>query len=256
MRFKVGIVQGRLLPPVDNHIQEFPINNWRDEFDLIENLGINHIEWIITKKSLENGALDLDLKSYSKKISSICCDNLIDKRIFCKHFLSEQLRPICNFAIKNQIKVISIPLLEDSKFPADNQIEFVELLSGYGKVYPDLDFYFEMESSSDIALKLVESSDNFYYTYDTGNITSCRYDHEEYLNKLMHKIRNVHLKDRVITPLKTVEPGNGDTNFKLIFDILKKNNYIYSYTIQTARGKSGSEIETIKRHVRFYEQFI
>lgn len=256
MRFNIGIIQGRLLPPVDSHIQEFPKDNWEKEFEYAKENGINHIEWVITKKSFSEGVLDLDIKKYSIQISSICCDNLIDKRIYSEEFLLEQLRPICDFAVRNNIKVVSIPLLEDSKLPLHNQDYCIKLLSSYGFVYPELCFYFEMESPYDIALRLVESNDNFYYTYDTGNITSCGYDHKEYLSKLIHKIRNIHLKDRTVNPVKTVEPGTGDTNFKLIFDFLKKNNYIYLYTIQTARGDNGKEVETINRHIKFYEQFI
>lgn len=256
MRFNPGIIQGRLLPPVDGHIQEFPKNNWEKEFEYAKENDINHIEWIITKKSFEEGVLNLDIKNYSNQISSICCDNLIDRRVYSEDFLSEQLRPICDFAVRNNIKAISIPLLEDSELPPHGQDRCIKLLSSYGAVYPELWFYFEMESSPDIALNLVRSRHNFFYTYDTGNITSCGYDHEVYLNALKNKIANVHLKDRTKSPIATVEPGTGDTNFKIIFDILKKNNYIGMFTIQTARGLEGEEIETIKRHIKFYEQFV
>lgn len=256
MRFNPGIIQGRLLPPVDGHIQEFPKDNWEKEFEYAKENNINHIEWLITKKSFSEGVLCLDIEKYSNQISSICCDNLIDKRIYSEEFLSEQLRPICDFAVRNNIKAVSIPLLEDSELLPYNQDYCIKLLSSYGAVYPELCFYFEMESPPETALVLVNSRNNFFYTYDTGNITSCGYNHEDYLQKLIHKTRNIHLKDRVINPIKTVEPGTGDTNFKLIFDFLKKNNYIYLYTIQTARGDNGKEVETIKRHIKFYEQFI
>lgn len=256
MRFEPGIIQGRLLPPVDGLIQEFPASNWREEFEIAKSIGIKHIEWIITKKSFDDGVLNLDISKYSNMISSICCDNLIDKNIIDHNFLSKQLRPICEFAIKNGVKNIGIPLLEESEFPPHHGDRFIKTLNHYGKVYPELDFCFEMESPSVITLELLRSSSNFYFTYDTGNITSCGYDHENYLKAVMPYIRNVHLKDRKINPIKTVEPGNGDTNFKLIFDILKKFDYNYLFTIQTARGESGKETETIERHKKFYEQFI
>ncbi len=32
---KIGIIQGRLLPPVNNHIQEFPFNDWEEEFGFV-----------------------------------------------------------------------------------------------------------------------------------------------------------------------------------------------------------------------------
>lgn len=252
MRF--GIIQGRLLPPIDGHIQEFPKDDWRKEFWLAKCNNINHIEWIITKKSFDNGITNKDIRSHSKMISSICCDNLIDKQISNTEFLSKQLRPICEFALFNDIKVISIPLLEDSLMPEKNNDDFIKLFQSYGTVYPDLEFHFEMESPVEVALKLIKSSKNFFYTYDTGNLTSCGYDHKEYLETIMPYVKNVHLKDRLNQ--NTVEPGSGETNFKLIFDILKKNKYNCLYTLQTARGTTGNEVETIKRHIKFYEQFI
>jgi len=251
-----GIIQGRLLPPVDGHIQEFPKDNWKEEFELIKELGMTHIEWIITKKSFEEGVLNLELGEYADRISSICCDNLIDKRIRNKKFLAEQLRPICDFAVKNGIKVIGIPLLEDSEVYYDNKRVMMDVLAPYGEVYPELEFHFEMEAPVDIAVELVGACHNFFFTYDTGNITSCGYDHNNYLSKILKKTKNIHLKDRTIEPLATVEPGTGDTNFEKIFDILKKNDYNCILTIQTARGETGKEKETIKRHKEFYEQFI
>jgi hypothetical protein len=44
---KVGIIQGRLSKP-DNGFQECPVD-WKKEFDLLETLNLNHIEWIVTK---------------------------------------------------------------------------------------------------------------------------------------------------------------------------------------------------------------
>ena len=48
---KLGIIQGRLSKPINGHIQEFPKETWENEFKLLNNLGLNHIEWIVTKKS-------------------------------------------------------------------------------------------------------------------------------------------------------------------------------------------------------------
>jgi hypothetical protein len=77
---KLGILQGRLLPPVDNKIQEFP-TNWEDEFQLIDSIGLNHIEFIITNKSF-NQFKNISLEKYKKNISGICCDHIIDSNFF------------------------------------------------------------------------------------------------------------------------------------------------------------------------------
>ena len=93
---------------------------------------------------------------------------------------------------------------------------------------------------------------HFFVTYDTGNVTSCNFDHTEYVNLLAKYINNVHLKDRTLDG-KTVEPFTGDTDFKLIFQLLNEVGYNGPYTMQTARGVEGKEYETIMRHKEIFE---
>ena len=76
-----------------------------------------------------------------------------------------------------------------------------------------------------------------------------------YIDSFKDDITQVHIKDRVRNPLETVIPGEGDTDFSLIFDKLKSINYDGIYTLQTAREKDGDEGETIKKHKEIIERF-
>ena len=102
-------------------------------------------------------------------------------------------------------------------------------------------------------IEILSLSDNFFVTYDTGNITSCGFDHEEYLSLVWPRVKNVHLKDRTFDA-RTLPPTYGDTNFKQIFNFLKEKGYNGLYTLQTAREESGNEVETIKRHKQTLEK--
>jgi len=243
---KVGIIQGRLSPPLEG-FQECP-TNWKREFSHFSDLRLEHIEWIITKKSfLTNPFFNHDLTQYP--IYSVCADNLVDERIDDIEFVEENLDPICRRAIKNNIKFVTIPLLEESSVVNDSKRRgFKEILKIFTKRYPKLNFSLEAELEITKLLELLSVSDTVYVTYDTGNITSCGLEHEEYINILSDRISNVHLKDRTFQG-KTVAPSEGDTNFKLIFEQLKKVNYSNVFTLQTARGSDGHEIETITRHL-------
>jgi len=64
---RVGIIQGRLLPPVNGKIQEFPKDNWRQEFDILTQVDLNHIEFIVTKDSFTDFT-GLSLKDYSNRM--------------------------------------------------------------------------------------------------------------------------------------------------------------------------------------------
>ena len=258
---KLGIIQGRLLEPVGGNIQEFSFDRWEDEFELINKLNLNHIEWIITDNSFNNNVLSINISKYHTKVSSICCDQLIHSTITNIEFLKKQILPVCEWAINNQIKIINIPLLEASELNENNKHILISNFQIISDLFPDLEFHFEIESSIDLCLELVSTRNNFFLIYDTGNITSKLLDHVEWIIKGHKYIKNVHLKDRTISPIKTVEPFTGDTDFKTIFETLRSINYNNFFTIQTCRGETGREIDTIKNHIKkfvnlYNEKFI
>jgi hypothetical protein len=249
---KLGLIQGRLMRPEDGWIQEFP-TCWVDEFIKAKTLGFGHIEWIVTERSFETNPIFFeDCKDYN--ISSICADNLVSEKIIDEEFLFHNLDPICRSAIKNKINWVTIPLLEGSSI-SDKKIRdiFIPMILKYSDKYPSLNFSFEAETQAENILELVSLRDNFWITYDTGNITSEKIDHKDYILKTYHKINNVHLKDRTFNA-ETVPPLSGDTDFDTIFNTLTSVGYDNLYTIQTARGKTGTEIRTMKQHKNIFER--
>ena len=250
---KLGVLQGRLSEPYNGNIQEFPSDTWQEEFNLIkkDKLNLNHIEWIITKDSFKDNPLFTEDLS-KLPISSICCDHLITPKIQSNWFLKDKLDPVCKYAIKNNIKNITIPLLEQSSMDNDkNRYVFINIIKPYGLKYKELNFSFEMELHPLKQLEIVNKCDNFYITYDCGNMTSCGYDHGYSLYHLHKKINNLHLKDRDYEG-NSLPPGEGKTDFELIFNLLDKYKYTGFYTIQTARGISGEEINTIHKHKNYF----
>jgi len=251
---KLGVMQGRLTEPINNCIQEFP-SKWMLEFQHLRELKLNHIEWLVTKNSFHtNPLLSKDYLLYSLPISSICADNLVDHRISDENFLKNNLIPICEAALKNMINNITIPLLEESVLEDDiKHRAFSKAMVKIGRNFPTINFTFESEMKPDRLLEIVDLADNFYVTYDTGNITSCGFSHVDYINFFKNKINNVHLKDRTRGG-ETVIPTLGDTDFKTIFQTLKEIGYNRFYTMQTARGHTGCEFETIREHKSIFEK--
>jgi len=250
----IGIIQGRLSQPIEG-FQECP-NNWKGEFDLLPSLGLNHIEWIVTKQSFDTNPLfSEDLSNYP--ISSICADNLVDSGtvayIYNVSFLRKNLKPICDAATLNNISTITIPLLEESDITNDvSRSSFINEIRNYGLEYPHLTFSFEIESYEHVIQEVLEACPNFRLTYDTGNMTSLGINHKYYIRKFIDKIDNIHLKDRTFDK-KTVLPTHGATDFNSIFESLSQYDYNGRYTIQTAREGVGDEIQTIKRHKKLIE---
>jgi L-ribulose-5-phosphate 3-epimerase len=248
----IGIIQGRLSPPKKG-FQECP-ENWLREFALLDALGLSHIDWIVTGKSFKSNPIFFDdVSGYS--INSICADNLVNECVIFGE-LESNLVPICNAAVRNNIKNITIPLLEDSSVREERGRRiFIDLMLPIADMYKDLNFSFEAELEAEKLLEIVELRDNFFITYDTGNITSCGYNHGKYINLVKHKIDNVHLKDRTFEA-QSVEPLTGDTNFQLIFKTLQDINYNGLYTLQTMRGQYGNEVDTISNHKKLFEEIM
>lgn len=246
---KIGVVQGRLSKPVNGHIQEFPFSCWKMEFDLIEKMGLNHIEWILTKESFDyNPIFNDDLNDL--RISSICCDHLIDENIHNINFLDRKLTPVCHSAQKNNINNISIPLLEDSNMEDDTRRkEFLSSILSVKRKFPKMNFIFETELTPEKTADILYRDSNFLLTYDTGNVTSYLKTHNRYIEILFDRIANVHIKDRTFEGV-TVEPFKGNTDFLDIFKILKNKNYKNIFTLQIARGLVGKE----KEYIQYWKQ--
>lgn len=249
----IGIIQGRLSPPIEG-FQECPVD-WKGEFNLLGSLDLNHIEWIVTKETYDFNPIHTEnLKKYP--ISSVCVDFMVDENFVDGKYLDNYLKPICEMVIHNNIKCLTIPLLEKSSVVDDNtRDEFIKVIHPYLNDYTDIQFLIESELGVDELKDILSISDDLGITYDTGNITSFGLDHELYIDSFKDDITQVHIKDRVRNPLETVIPGEGDTDFSLIFDKLKSINYDGIYTLQTAREKDGDEVETIKKHKEIIERF-
>ena len=246
---KLGIMQGRLLPPVDGHIQEFP-HKWKDEMVLVDELGLVGVEWLVTKKSYPNNPI-LKENTFSKyPVISVCLDNLVDEQIDNPDFV----RDVISSCYSSGVRRFTIPLLEESSMVNDSRRkQFCYHIKDSLASFDDAIFSFEAELDIDKLDEIVCLSDNFKVTYDTGNTTSFGLNHVSYITHYRNKINNVHLKDRTFDA-KTVEPLSGDTNFTEIFECLKSIGYDGNYIIQTARGETGREKETTIKHMKIFKE--
>ena len=252
---KLGLIQGRLTNPKWG-FQDCP-KDWQSEFNLLPSLGLSHIEWIVTRDSFYNNPIFFENVN-QHSISSICADNIVSEMITNYDFLNHNLTPICEAAIRNNIKYVTIPLLEDSSI--ENQTKFSEFCNVFPKIcdkFSSILFSLETELSIEKVSKLLTISNNICLTYDTGNTTSYGVSHKDYINLFNKKISNVHIKDRKKTG-ESMIPGTGDTNFKEIFNLLLQKGYSRSFTLQTAREEPNQEYSTIQKHSkiirRIYEK--
>jgi L-ribulose-5-phosphate 3-epimerase len=252
---KMGLMQGRLSVPVNNHMQEFP-DNWEEEFLILNECGLEGMEWLVTKNCSIDNPIYQKPKTVAKfPITSICLDTLVDRRIIEVSYLETHLGSLCEILMKDTaLRNITIPLLEDSSMEdEDIRKKFISAITIFADRFPEMCFTFEAELGKEELSEIVNLRDNFYVTYDTGNITSYGLSHLEYIHFFAGKINNVHLKDRTFDAT-TVTPSSGDTDFETIFKGLREIGYNGPYTIQTARGTTGKEKETILEHMHIFQE--
>ncbi len=250
---QLGIIQGRLSNPEEG-FQECP-KDWKREFSLLKKIGLGHIEWIVTFDNFHSNPLfNENISGYS--LSSVCADFMVHEDFLDNNFLDNFFDPFCKKVMHNNYRNITIPLLEKSNVDStEKRNKLISILNNYAANYSKINFNIEAELESDKLLEIVSQRPNIFVTYDTGNITSCGFDHYKYIMKIKNKISQVHLKDRKVGSAETFFPGKGDTNFKLVFDILKQIGFSGEYTLQTSRGNSGEEIDTIKKHKLIMENY-
>lgn len=275
MNNKIGIMSGRLSPPIDNNIQQFPSNSWKNEFEKANRLGFDLIEWVFDL-SKNNPIISQDLSELKKlsfendiKIDSVCADYFMEKKLFnvSEYDLSSNLK-ILNQLIKNcnklNIEILEIPLIDSSSIQNEKfRNEFVSNLNSslsfaeQNQVFLTLETDLPPKSFQDLLLDF--NHPNIKANYDIGNSISLGYDPSIELPILSKWIKNIHIKDRLYQS-HTVPLGSGNVNFDLFFSNLSKINFSDSLIIQGARedleNNSITPEQTCSKYLKFVKDYV
>lgn len=232
---------GRLTPLENGTVgQEFP-KNWKKELSLLDDIGANCIEWLITSEET-NPLYDEDLIQ-----APITAVNV--------HWLTEaildidKLEFVCKKVLKQNISNLVLPLMDVNSLKNEtNRKEIIDKLLVIAKKYPNISFSLETELQAAAMVSILARAPNFYVTYDSGNTTSYGYDHREEILLYGDKINNVHVKDRT-THGPSVPPFTGDTDFEEIFETLRKINYEGTYILELFRPEKGLEARYLRDNI-------
>lgn len=249
-QIKIGIMSGRLSEPINNQIQAFPANSWKDEFQKAQICGFDSIEWVFDLQPnpiLDNDGLN-QIKLLSDKhkiqISSVCADYFMKKMLFnvSEYDLQKNLiilQKLIQQCYRLEIEILEIPFVDSSSLKTkndENQIvinlqKIINLaISQNVKITLETDLH---PTNFKNLLEKFNNS-NIGANYDSGNSTALGYDPKVELQTLKPWLSNIHIKDRFYHGT-TVPLGNGDTNFDLVFSTLAKINYNGQLIIQGAR---------------------
>ena len=266
---KIGFIQGRLSPIIQNRIQIFPWDYWENEFRIAKNLEINCMEWTVDSYKFDQNPLlnktgqlkILDLiKECGVQVPSVTCDYFMEKP-FWKHDKYEvkyNLNRILEAMIEIRSQILVIPLV-DNATPSNNLDTIIDFFLSF-KTYlkkNNLRIAFELDLPPIKAGEFIENFNSTVYgiNYDLGNSASLNFDPMEELGIYFNRIINVHIKDRKKNG-PTVALGAGNVNFKYILTFLKNNYYEGNYILQTARDPLGEHADTIMRYKKFVEGYL
>jgi L-ribulose-5-phosphate 3-epimerase len=265
----IGSMEGRLLPPEDNRFQCFPRQQWRREFELAAQAGLDCIEWIydlygadVNPIATEQGIAEMELLSrqHSIRILSVCADYFMDKPLVRANAaeLDERMNTLFWLLRRGQligINRIVLPFVDASRIDTEEEFDSViVVLKQVQRVAEETGIEIHLETSleparfADLLSKLPHPK--IKVNYDSGNSSSLGYVPREEFAAYGKRVGSVHIKDR-LRGGSTVPLGTGDADFPALVDSLKTTGYKGDFILQVARGVPGDEVNWARQNRAF-----
>lgn len=271
---KIGFMQGRLIKSErKNFVQSFPWKNWKQEFYIAKKNKIHLMEWTIDYfKFYQNPLIDKKQLNVIKKlkennnlkIESVTCDFYMQKPItsaktpYLKKKIFENIINLIKSCRKLNIRSIIIPLVDNSSLTkSEDENKTVDFFLKFNHLLKktNIKILFEIDFSPKKIVKFIKKFDDCYgINYDSGNSACLGYKIEDE-KVYFDRVHNIHIKDRIYGG-KTVKLGQGDCNFKSLFNFLNKRGYKKNLILQTAKTWKKNEIGEILDNIKFIKKFI
>ena len=270
--FKIGVMQGRLLPKYNGQYQAHPVENWKSEFEVAKNVGLNSIQFLYDNNSVNSNPLNDDkgndeiiLISNETNISvpSICVDYFMHNPLYSnnKNEINARLdllRKLVASAKRIGAKDLIIPLLDKSSLDSDEK--FLSFIRNIKKIKDLLQRYkvniaLETDLPINKFLELIELIESPFCTinYDIGNSSGLGYSTKEEIIAYSKKISSVHIKDRNKNNI-SVELGEGRAKFDIFFRHLKMIGYDGNLIMETYRDDEG--LKLFKKQLKWIMPYI
>ena len=116
---------------------------------------------------------------------------------------------------------------------------------------------FETDFDPSKNIEFIQQFDPLFFglNYDTGNSAFSGYNLEEEINSYYKYIHNIHIKDRKKNS-DTIDLGEGDFNFNILFSLLKSKKYKGNLILQTARSSNNQHLSLLIKNRGYIENII
>jgi L-ribulose-5-phosphate 3-epimerase len=263
---QIGIMQGRLLPPVNGRFQAFPAGGWREEFPKAAAAGLACIEWIFEKPEEERNPLRHD--EGQAEIARIAGETKVAVRSICAdYYMTEQLlqpdgsRNAANVAHLEwligraaQLKVtyVVLPFVDSSSLGTPQRIAgAIEMLQEMApQARPgSLELHVECDLPPPVFRDLLDrvAQPNVKANYDIGNSASLGYHPRDELPAIAPYLGSVHVKDRRRAG-GTVPIGGGAADLPEAFRQIRSAGFSRWLILQVAREEELDHVALARRN--------
>jgi hexulose-6-phosphate isomerase len=265
---KLGVMQGRLVPPEAGRFQSFPRAGWRDEFALAKAAGLETIEWIydaygedVNPIGTALGLRELERlsRAHGVAVESVCADWFMDFPLIGVDPQQadarwQRLAWLMRQCAQLGVNRVVVPFVDASAMRSAADVSSVS--AGINALVPlieetKVELHLETSLAPDDFRALLDRSahDGIKVNYDVGNSASLGYRPEEEFSAYGSRVGSVHIKDRQKGG-GTVPLGEGDADMATVFACLRTVDYRGDFILQVARGIEGDELDWNSRNVR------
>jgi len=272
---RIGFMQGRLSPLIDEKIQAFPWPCWRDEFQIAERCGLRLMEWTLDQDRLYENPLmtaagQQEIRHlcgrYGINIPSLTGDCFMQAPFYKAEDERRQMLLKKNFIAVVEacaavgISMIVVPLVDNGRL--ENEVQEDGLV---GFLEDSADFFrkrtlsviFESDFSPERYRRFIDRLEPglFGINYDIGNSAALGYRPDEEIDAYGERIVNVHVKDRKLGGT-TVPLGDGNADFDRVFSLLARIGYQGNFILQTARAMDNDHAAILCRYRDMTEDWL
>lgn len=256
----IAVMQGRLLPPRDGRFQSFPAEEWRDEFTLAREAGLEGIEWIFEEPNEARNPLGSDagvaeMRRLAERsgvaVRSICADYYMTRRLIGTDAVPDatacgHLRWLLGRAARLGATYVVLPFVDSSRLAsAEERSALVALLR---TLAPEaeaagVELHLETDFAPEIFAGVLSAVDHPFVraNFDIGNSAALGWEPAHELTVLAPWLGSVHVKDRVLGG-GTVPLGTGNADLPTAFAHIRAAGFGRWLVLQVARGADGGEV--------------
>lgn len=251
--WRLGVMQGRLLPKYKSRYQAHPKDCWQDEFSRAAGLGLDLIEFILDFESAAENPLLADVKaiqavtqSSGVGVTSVCADYFMEAPLHRADTAAASgavLDRLLDSAAKLAISDLVIPCVDQSRL-ADETDE-ARLVAALTRALPKAErIGVNLSLETDLAparfgrLLACLPSSRVTVNYDIGNSAALGYDPSAEWDVYGGRVSDVHIKDRTLGG-GSVELGAGNADIPRVLDLMRQRGFAGPVIMQAFRDDEG-----------------